>query len=433
MTLFASLKVSTLGLNAQGTKMGAISDNIANVNTVGYKRTDVQFSTLVTERIRETRFTPGGVTARPRQTVDQAGQLLGTGISTDFAVSGRGMFIVSEEATFSASTSDDGLAYTRAGSFRADSDGFLVNTAGYYLQGWTVNRNGEVTLDGTDASTIIDSPTFTDLQPVNVNRFSNIAEQTENQRIRANLPNDFTTSQALERDQVDPNNPFSLSVNAGVAAQLLDGTGTNAFTSTDTVVNPTTADGQVDIAFTVTTADGTTETVTIDGATLLANGFDPVVANGNNTIADFVGAISASSTTLTNGDTVTFSASLSANGVLQLSAIAGPNDSVADVTAVVFTDVGTAGATAIQFSNAAGALDLQPRAQSSSITINAQDGVLADTPLELDDIVTEVGAAGAVDVFTLVIDNEEVDFDLNTVGFDSSTGAQTVESLITAL
>ena len=202
MTLFAGLKVSTLGLKAQGTKMSAISDNIANVNTVGYKRTEVQFSTLVTERIRETRFTPGGVIARPRQTVDQEGQLLGTGISTDLAVSGRGMFIVSENPVYTTQTSDDGLAYTRAGSFRADQDGFLRNTAGYYLQGWTVNRNGDVTLDGTDPATIVNSPGFNELQPVNVNRFSNIAEQTENFRTRTNLPADAVVQSNLNGPQL---------------------------------------------------------------------------------------------------------------------------------------------------------------------------------------------------------------------------------------
>ncbi len=197
MTLFGSLKVSTTGLKAQGTKMGAISDNIANVNTVGYKRTDVQFSTLVTERMSATKFNPGGVTARPRQTNDQAGQISGTSVTTDFAVSGRGWFVVTEKATFNPSESSDGLAYTRAGSFRPDEDGYLKNTAGYYLQGWTVNKNGDVTKDGTDADFIIDNPNETNLEPVNINRITNIAEQTENVRIRANVPSEFEPSSGL--------------------------------------------------------------------------------------------------------------------------------------------------------------------------------------------------------------------------------------------
>lgn len=207
MTLFSGLKVSTSGLQAQGTKMGAISDNIANVNTVGYKRTDVQFSTLVTERIRETKFVPGGVLARPRQQVDLQGQLIGSSASTDLAVSGKGFFIVTEKsgsvsrtdtaATATGTTSavsgsggisSDELRYTRAGSFRADASGFLKNSAGFYLQGWAVNREGQVTQDGSIQSVVENSPTEFNLESVNVNRIATVAEATTNLRLRANLP-----------------------------------------------------------------------------------------------------------------------------------------------------------------------------------------------------------------------------------------------------
>lgn len=197
MSLFGSLKVSTTGLKAQGTKMGAISDNIANVNTVGYKRTDVQFSTLVTERMTTTKFNPGGVTARPRQTNDVQGTIMGSAVTTDFAISGRGWFVVTEDATFNAVESSDGLAYTRAGSFRTDEDGYMVNTAGFYLQGWPVNKNGEVTKDGTDSDYIISDPSSSDLEPVNMNRITNIAEQTENVRIRANLPAEYDPASGI--------------------------------------------------------------------------------------------------------------------------------------------------------------------------------------------------------------------------------------------
>ena len=195
MSIFTALKTSTSSLDAQGTKFEAISDNIANSNTDGYKRTDVKFATLVNERITETRFSAGGVMARPRQEVEQRGQIQSTSFSTDMAVSGRGFFIVTEHATANAVRSDEGLAYTRAGSFRTTEEGYLRNAAGYYLQGWTVNRAGQVARDGI----INKSPTEFDLEPVNINRIATIAEETNNLRTRLNLPAEFTDRIAIAR------------------------------------------------------------------------------------------------------------------------------------------------------------------------------------------------------------------------------------------
>jgi len=338
MTLFAGLKVSTLGLSAQGTKMGAISDNIANVNTVGYKRTDVQFSTLVTERIRETRFTPGGVTARPRQTVDQAGQLLGTGIATDFAVSGRGMFIVSEEPFTVQSTdgnqdsnsggifrdprtSENGLSYTRAGSFRADQDGFLVNTAGYYLQGWAVNRNGDVTLDRLDPALINNSPGFADLQPVNVNRFSNIAEQTENLRTRANLPADFTVTEQLSRPNLDPRRAAVLVGPLITPPTAANPGGYTNIDSTDTIfVDNGGGAGTPGKPMSLSLSLDGGVNLTFTAAELAAAGFDPLGIPATNRAADFVTALDSLSRTLTDGRTVQLNGTLSGGGQLEIRA-----------------------------------------------------------------------------------------------------------------
>jgi len=213
MTLFGSLKTSVTGLSAQSTKMGAISDNIANVSTVGYKRTDVQFATLVTERIGDTKFTPGGVTARPRQTLDVQGIIQGSAKSTDLAVSGAGMFIVTEEDTFGV-TRDNAL-YTRSGSFRPDDDGYLRNAAGFYLQGYTTNRDGTPARDGVDFEAL--EQNFDDLEPVDINRISNIAEETDNIKIRANLPAEATNQITI----TDIDNDGALTtadVNRGIAS-----------------------------------------------------------------------------------------------------------------------------------------------------------------------------------------------------------------------
>lgn len=212
MTLFGSLKTSFTGLSAQGTKMGAISDNIANVSTVGYKRTDVQFSTLVTERIGKTKFNPGGVTARPLQTVDVRGNIQGTSRSTHIAVEGDGMFVVSEEGTFAATR--ETVRYTRSGAFRPDDDGYLRNSALYYLQGYPTNRDGTPARDGVDFDSL--DQNFTDLEPVDINRISSLAEETDNVRIRATLPAEATTQITL-RDGDNSGALTTADVVAGIA------------------------------------------------------------------------------------------------------------------------------------------------------------------------------------------------------------------------
>ena len=205
MSLYGALFSGVSGMNAQSSAMGAISDNISNANTVGYKGTNTQFSTLVTQQVSQTRYSPGGVQASPRMGVDVQGLLQATNSSTDVAMSGKGFFVVNEVAKPNAT--GDQFGYTRAGSFKVDQEGYLMNTSGWYLQGWPLT-----TWDGTpQASTVqignnIYMKSYKDpageqiyindnvvsgthLQPLNLNEIGGIAEQTRNIRMGANLPN----------------------------------------------------------------------------------------------------------------------------------------------------------------------------------------------------------------------------------------------------
>lgn len=135
MSIYGAMVSSITGLQAQSQALGMISDNLSNVNTVGYKGSYARFSTLVTE-ITAQRYAPGGVRAAPFSAIDRQGVLQSSSSTTDLAISGNGMFVVRETAD---ATSGGEVLFTRAGSFRRDADGNLVNTAGYYLQGWPVN------------------------------------------------------------------------------------------------------------------------------------------------------------------------------------------------------------------------------------------------------------------------------------------------------
>jgi flagellar hook protein FlgE len=138
MSIFGGMRSAVTGLAAQSQALGMIADNIANVSTVGYKRTSAQFSTLVTVQSTQTTHSPGGVASNVLRGIDQQGLLEASTSSTDIAISGDGFFVVNDSADGSGN-----VYFTRAGSFRPDKDGNLVNTAGYYLTGWPVT-NGVV-------------------------------------------------------------------------------------------------------------------------------------------------------------------------------------------------------------------------------------------------------------------------------------------------
>ena len=147
MSLFGALSSGVSGLTAQSSAMGAISDNITNVSTVGYKSTQVNFASLVTKQTSGVFYSAGGVQSKPRQDTGVQGLLAASSSSTDIAISGQGFFVVNEA---SEPTVDDAFLFTRAGSFFMDNQGFLRNTSGYYLQGWPVDAEGVVVPANSD-------------------------------------------------------------------------------------------------------------------------------------------------------------------------------------------------------------------------------------------------------------------------------------------
>lgn len=139
MSVFGSLFTAVSGLSAQSQSLGMISNNIANVSTVGYKRSDASFSDLVTTSGRSTLYTPGSVKATQNQRVSLQGILQQSSSSTDLAMSGNGFFVVQNGTGTGAER-----LYTRAGSFSEDLNGNLTNTGGFVLQGWPLDQNGAI-------------------------------------------------------------------------------------------------------------------------------------------------------------------------------------------------------------------------------------------------------------------------------------------------
>lgn len=177
MSIYGAFYAGVSGLAAQSNAMGIISDNIANVNTVGYKGTVARFSTIVAHSGLENRYAPGGVMSFPLSNIDKQGQIRASDSPTDLAVAGRGMFVVSDRI---ATNNDTQFMFTRAGSFRADKQGNLRNTAGQFLRGYPIVPGGGAVPNGAG--------TFAGLQTVNVHNLAGKVEPTTEARMSLNLP-----------------------------------------------------------------------------------------------------------------------------------------------------------------------------------------------------------------------------------------------------
>jgi flagellar hook protein FlgE len=158
------------GLGAYSNSLSVASANIANVNTVAYKTGTANFSTLLAAAANGNTAASASVVATPGQNVSTQGLLQPTESATDLAISGNGFFVVTGSPTDTSAR-----AYTRAGNFTANEDGYLKNSAGYFLLGWKLDANGNVPSDRNDMSLI------------NANSLTGKAEATTRASAKINL------------------------------------------------------------------------------------------------------------------------------------------------------------------------------------------------------------------------------------------------------
>jgi flagellar hook protein FlgE len=181
MSLYGALFSGVAGLNSQSTKLSILSDNIANVNTVGYKGGNALFQSLVTGISSNTTYSPGGVLGGAHQSVDQQGLLQSTQSPTDIAIQGSGLFVVNATADGNGQ-----VLYTRAGSFTQDSLGNFKNSSGFFLQAWPLDRSGD--LPGAPGNTDTNSSAnLSSLKTVNVQNLTGAASATNTIALSANL------------------------------------------------------------------------------------------------------------------------------------------------------------------------------------------------------------------------------------------------------
>jgi flagellar hook protein FlgE len=138
--VLSAMNTGVSGLQAEDQALGVVGDNIANVNTVGFKSQRAVFEDVLGHSILAGTSSglPGsGVRVGSVQQMFTQGSISNTGVSTDVALNGDGFFVV-------AGTVDGitGNFYTRAGQMNINADGYLVNPTGLQVQGYAANPDG---------------------------------------------------------------------------------------------------------------------------------------------------------------------------------------------------------------------------------------------------------------------------------------------------
>jgi len=230
MGIFDALTTAVAGLQSQSFALQNISGNIANSQTIGYKETDTAFQDLVSQAAQGQQ-TAGGVFASSVATNTVQGTIQNGSAATDMAINGDGYFVVAQPDGTSGSQPQFNSAdyYTRRGDFQLNQSGYLVNGAGYYLEGIPLNP-------ATGA------PTTSTPQ---VLQFSNNflpAQGTTDIDYQANLPSAPSSGTLVPADYTD--NPLASGTGTVIgsdastfAAQSLDGGSITAYDSLGNQVN----------------------------------------------------------------------------------------------------------------------------------------------------------------------------------------------------
>jgi len=214
-----SFYTSLSGLKAAQSDLGVISNNVANVSTTGFKKSSAEFGDIISAAPLQTSTVPGQGT-RLRGIAQQftQGGFQNSDRSLDLAISGQGFFITR------ATSTNAQVSYTRNGSFIVNSDRYIVDSSGSYLQVLPTDANGVVTASGLNATRSLQLPLT-----------SGTSSATGTVSLTVNLPTDADIPSS--RSVYTPTNPYSFdrfdpnSYNQSSTTTVYDASG-NAFPMT---------------------------------------------------------------------------------------------------------------------------------------------------------------------------------------------------------
>lgn len=153
MSISSSLYTGMSSLFCYSDKLGTIGDNIANVNTTGFRAGQVSFEDILVEATNtgSVRLSPGGV----KSDFAAEGSVQPSHIATNMAITGEGFFILSDPQVTGATY------YTRAGEFSFDSEGYLANPQGKVVQGYQIDAQGTEQTALSDIQLTLTTPAAT--------------------------------------------------------------------------------------------------------------------------------------------------------------------------------------------------------------------------------------------------------------------------------
>ncbi len=140
MAISSSLYASISGLSTMGNAMSVLGDNVSNVNTVAYKSSRATFQDVLSQSVSTasgSRQVGRGVTLSTVDGLFAQGSFESSSTPTDMAIGGQGFFMLR------APDSAEADLYSRAGEFRFDLEGNLINPVGYFVQGWELDTGGD--------------------------------------------------------------------------------------------------------------------------------------------------------------------------------------------------------------------------------------------------------------------------------------------------
>ncbi|MBC3766790.1 flagellar hook protein FlgE [Neptunicella marina] len=200
-----SFNIALSGVNAAQKDLDTTANNIANVNTVGFKESRAEFGDVYAASLLaggKTKVGDGVLTQEVAQQFSQ-GSLQFTQNALDLAITGNGFF-----ATIPEVSSRD-FSFTRAGTFKLDAENFVVNSNGDHLMGFPVNP------DGTSASVALSTTV-----PVRIPDSSGSPQRTTEVEPKFNLP---ANEDAVDLNLFDPDDP--LTYNSATSITVYDSLG----------------------------------------------------------------------------------------------------------------------------------------------------------------------------------------------------------------
>jgi flagellar hook protein FlgE len=202
MGILSALFAAVSGLNANGTNLSVIGNNIANTGTVGFKSSRANFADIVNSSLGGASGTASagiGVFLSSIQSNFTQGSLQTTNNALDIAVDGNGFFQVKDTA--------GGAFYSRAGQFNINKDGDVVNPDGFLLQGYQADAAGAIT--GNIADINLTTTTSPPKSTTTLDLSANLASQAT----AVGIPAKLVSSAASATTSAANNNSFNINLN----------------------------------------------------------------------------------------------------------------------------------------------------------------------------------------------------------------------------